>query len=172
MASPDDPTARQPYHTVEGLPISEAAKRLAAYETSASTMAQRAITTIAGRLADGGQELRWVSILESAGRKGSSLAATLASHALIHTADGDHFRTALAGAAEKCGLSVYRVAARTLEAEAAAALGRPPSVVRDVIQGLGRDIGPPWAADQKAAALVAWVALLNASRGRRTRGRS
>ena len=128
MASPHEPTARQPYHNVAGLPTSEAAKRLAAYEASASMMAQRAFTTIAGRLADGGQELRWVSILESAGRKGSSLAATLASHALIHTADGDHFRTALAAAAEKCGLSVHRVAARTLETEAAAALGRPPSV--------------------------------------------
>jgi hypothetical protein len=168
MASPNEPAARQPYHTVESLPIEEAAKRLAVYEASATRMAEEAVAAIARRLADAGQTLTRIGVLESAGRKGSGLAATLASHALIHTADGDHFRTALAVAAERCGMSVLRVPARSLETEAAAALGRPAGVIRDVIRRLGRDLGPPWTADQKAAALLGWLALRDLSQGRRT----
>jgi hypothetical protein len=133
-------------------------------------MAEEAIAAIASRLAGGGQALRRVGILDSAGRKGSSLAATLASHALIHTADGDHFRAALAVAAGKCGMSVLRVPARSLEAEAAIALGQPAGVIRELIRRLGRDLGPPWTADQKAAALLGWLALQEASRSRRSRG--
>lgn len=57
-------------------------------------------------------------VLESAGRKGSSLAAILASHALIHAADGDHF-----------------------------------------VNGFARQVGPPWGADQKSAAFLAWLLL-------------
>ena len=170
MASPDEPGARQPYHAVESLPVDEAVRRLAVYEGSATRMAQVAIAAVASQLAEGGQLLRHVAILESAGRKGSSLAATLASHALIHTADGDHFRNALAVAAEKCGMSVLRVPARSLEAEATRALGRPAEVVREVIRSLGRDLGPPWTADQKAAALLGWLVLRRASRNRRARG--
>jgi hypothetical protein len=35
------------------------------------------------------------------------------------------------------------------------------SAVRGRIGDMGRDIGPPWAADQKRAALVAWLALIS-----------
>lgn len=166
MTSPREPAARQPYHTVEGLPVAEAAKQLAVYEASASRMAREAIAEIARRLADGGRELRSVAILDSSGRKGGSLEATLASHALIHTADGNHFRAALADAAGRCGVSVLRVSARSLEMEAEHALGQPAGVIREMIADLGRELGPPWTADQKAAALLGWLALVDASRDR------
>ncbi len=159
MADPREPESRQPYHAVEGLAVGEAAGRLAAYETRATTMAQQALARIARGLDEAGQRLSGVGIVESSGREGSTLAATLASHALIHTADGNHFRAALAAAAERTGLRVLRVSARGLEAEAAAVLGQPPHVLREAIQRLGREVGSPWAADQKAAALLAWVVL-------------
>jgi hypothetical protein len=163
MADPREPGSRQPYHAVEGLPVAEAALRLAVYEAGASTMAEAALLTIAGRLAEGGHRLTGIGILDSAGRKGGALAATLASHARIHAADGEHFRAALARGADKCGLRVLRVAARALEAEAGPALGKSPRILRRTIQELGRDVGPPWTTDQKSAALLAWVVCFSAT---------
>jgi hypothetical protein len=153
------PQSKQPYHAVEGLPIEKAAKRLADYQATAVTMAHEGIQRIVDELGRGGQKVIGVGILESAGRKGSSLAATLASHALIHAADGDHFRNAIAAAATRCELAVWRVRARELDAEASAAIGQAPETLREVLKEMGREMGPPWGADQKAAALLAWLIL-------------
>jgi hypothetical protein len=159
MADAADGEAKQPYHAVEDLPVAEARKRLARYASTAGSMALAALRRIVAQLAEDRHRVIGLGILDSAGRKGGSLEAILASHALIHTADGDHFRDALASAAGRCALRVTRVRARELESEAAAALGSPVERLRDTIKGLGRAVGPPWGADQKSAALVAWLLL-------------
>jgi len=170
MADPGPHGPRQPYHAVEGLPIEEAERRLAAYEAEAGRRAHEALERIAKRLVEGGHRLIGLGILESAGRKGSSLAATLASHALIHTADGDHFRKAIALAAARLQLAVSRVRSRDLLTEAVTVVGRPPESLSQSIREWGREVGPPWGADQKAAALLAWVMLARAPAGRRSTG--
>ena len=43
--------------------------------------------------------------------------------------------------------------------EGESALGVPQDELRKWIGGLRRDLGPPWAEDQKLAALAAWIAL-------------
>jgi len=165
MADARRPESKQPYHAVEGLPAGEAERRLAAFEADAGRMAHEGLERIAGRLVEGGHRLVGLGILDSSGRKGVSLAATLASHALIHTADGDHFRNAIAAAAARLGLAVSRVRARDLPAEAAA-IGRPKEALDRSLAAWGREVGPPWGADQKAAALLAWLVLaLESGRG-------
>jgi len=159
LADPRDPASKQPYHAVEGLGVDEAARRLQAYETTAADKAHEALSRAVDALRGGGRRVVGVGILDSSGRKGSSLASTLASHALIHTADGDHFRSAIAAAAGRCGLPAPRVRARDLEAEAATATGRRPEALKKALVELGREVGPPWTADQKAAALLAWLLL-------------
>jgi hypothetical protein len=170
MAGANDQRAKQPYHTVEPLPIEEAAKRLAAYATAAETMARQAIQHILDDLAKDGHREIGLGILESAGRKGTALASILASHALIHSADGDHFRDAIARAAAACGLPTTRVPARDLEAAAADAIGEPVETLRATVKDIGREVGPPWGADQKAAALLAWLVLARGAGGRARRG--
>ena len=94
-----------------------------------------------------------------AGRKGIPLESVLASHALVHAAEGDHFRSALEGAAARCGIPVVRVPARELDSRAARADGRPVAALRALLDRVGRPMGPPWGADQKAASLLAWLVL-------------
>ena len=129
------------------------------YLAVAEGMAYAAIQALAEDLAGRRYRVTSVGVLESSGRKGSSLASILASHALIHAADGDHFRKALAAAAERSGLAVSRVRARDLEAQAEARLCRPVPRLREAVNEFGRQVGPPWGADQKAAALLAWLLL-------------
>src|SRR3989304_239320 len=125
MADHRAPESKQPYHAVETLGVEEAARRLDGYMAVAEGMAYAAIQALAEDLSGRGYRVTSVGVLESSGRKGSSLASILASHALIHTADGDHFRQALAAAAERSGLAVSRVPARDLEAPAEAPPFRP-----------------------------------------------
>jgi hypothetical protein len=163
LTDPDAPDSKQPYHTLRDLPIDEAVERLAEYEAAAKLMATEGIQRLTASLTESGHRVVGVGILESSGRKGSSLSEILSSHPLIHTADGDHFRRALEGAAIQCGLTVARQPARTIEARAAAAAGIDVSTLKERIKMVGREVGPPWRADQKSAALLAWLVLLSAS---------
>jgi hypothetical protein len=62
-------------------------------------------------------------------------------------------------AAVVLGLAVRRVRARDLPAQAEESLRRPSAVLREVVSALSRQVGPPWGADQKSAALLAWLLL-------------
>jgi len=166
MADPRDPESKQPYHAVETLGVAKAARRLDRFRTVAEEMACTALQALAADLDGQGYRVTSIGVLDSSGRKGDSLASILASHALIHTADGDHFRSALNVAAERIGLAVSRVRARDLEAQAQAQLRRPVARLQETLKELGRQVGPPWGADQKLAALLAWLLLDQATQAR------
>jgi hypothetical protein len=167
MVEPDVPESKQPYHTVEHLDLEQAAQCLRRYEAGAANMAHAAIRGMAAQLAARGVTMTTVGVLDSAGREGGSLASILASHALIHSADGEHFRQALAAGAERSGLAVRRVRARDLPAQAEEGLRRPSAVLQDLVSAFSRQVGPPWGADQKLAALLAWLLLAQDSHVRR-----
>lgn len=154
-----DRDSKQPYHAVEFLCVEEATGRLDGYLSTATNLAHTSIHAQSEALRALGVLPRCVGILESSSRKQVLLSSILASHALIHAADGDHFRNALSGAAEQHRLHVYRVPARALETHAVERLKRPASRLLSVVNELGRGVGPPWGADQKKAALLAWSLL-------------
>lgn len=156
--------AKQPYHAIEGLPIGEAKARLARFQASAARLAASGLRSLAHTARAAGVEMLAAGILDAAGRSGATLEAILASHALIHTADGRHFRAALEAGCAARGLPVTRIRQRELLALAAAELRRSPEELRTQVARLGREIGAPWGADQKGAALLAWL-LLARSRG-------
>jgi hypothetical protein len=154
-----DLQSKQPYHAVEFLCVEEATGRLEGYMAVAASMAQAALRAQFEELKERDISLRSVGIVDSSGRKQVSLQSILASHALIHAADGDHFRNALFVAAEQCRLQVRRIPARELEAHAGKCLRMPLDRILDIVNKLGRGKGPPWGADQKKAALLAWTLL-------------
>ena len=154
-----DPESKQPYHAVEFLCVEEATGRLDGYMAVAIRLAQDSIRAESEELKGRGIAVKSVGIIESSSRKQVSLPSILASHALIHAADGDHFRNALFVAAEQCRLHVCRISARTLEAHAGTCLCRPVEQILETVNKLGLGKGPPWGADQKEAALLAWTLL-------------
>ncbi len=154
-----DPQSKQPYHAVEFLCVEEAIGRLDGYMAVATRLALDCILAQSELLKGRGVVVKSAGILDSSSRKQVSLPSILASHALIHAADGDHFRNALYVAAEQCRLRVCRIPARDLEARAGRSLRLPPQRMLDTIKQLGAGKGPPWGADQKKAALLAWTLL-------------
>ena len=90
--------------------------------------------------------------------------AQAASHALIHTAEGELFRKALVNASERYGLPVTGVKERELFDRGTVDLHIPVDKLKRHVAELGRAIGPPWRQDEKLAALAGWVALAAASK--------
>jgi hypothetical protein len=158
-----DPQSKQPYHAVEFLCVEEASGRLSGYLEVAVSLAYAAIETQREAVTQRGYQVKSVGIIESAGRKEGSLSSVLKSHALIHAAEGDHFRNALSAAAQGLGLRVNRIRARDLEDHAVSQLRLPRKSMLDTVNDLGRQVGRPWGADQKKAALLAWTLLASAA---------
>ena len=157
MADDALPGARQPYHALEGLPLPEAERGLLRFQAAAARLARAGVKQVVAAVQREGHTPRAAGILDSSGRQGRSLAAILAAHPLIHTADGEHFRAALSLAAGACGLTVARVAQKELAARAASALRQPADALLATAAALGKALGPPWKADHKAASLLAWM---------------
>jgi hypothetical protein len=155
-----DPESKQPYHAVEFLCVEEATGRLDGYMAVATRLAHDSIRAQSEQLKQRGIVIRSVGIIDSSSRKRLPLPAILASHTLIHAADGDHFRNALFVAAEQCRLQVCRIPVRELEAHARKCLSRPVNRILATVVKLGLGKGPPWGADQKKVALLAWTLLV------------
>ncbi len=153
------PGSKQPYHDIEGLAPGAARARLALFEASANRLALGALRTLTAAVRDRGAEARAAGILASSGRGGATLEAILGSHALIHTADGNHFRDALGRGCEALELDVTRVTAKALPARAAVTLRKSADTLAATLATLGQGCGAPWGADQKSAALLAWLLL-------------
>jgi hypothetical protein len=151
--------AKQPFHAIEGLPLEKARERLAKFQASAARLAAAGLRMLVQTARAAGIEPLAAGILDSSGRDGATLQAILASHALIHTADGNHFREALGAACTVQKLPFTRIRQRDLASEAARELKRAPQELTAAVARLGREVGAPWGADQKGAALIAWLLL-------------
>jgi len=66
-------------------------------------------------------------------------------------------------ASQNCCLTTVGVPESALPARVAEALGTPEGDVSSLVLQLGRDHGPPWGRDQKAATMAALIALDSAS---------
>ena len=150
---------RQPYHTAKTMPLDEGRDFVAGVRTQARDLAYRAICELQESLHAQGYRLMRSGLVLASGRPLPNLPDILASHALIHTADGELFREALLHACARCGLLSKTAKERDLRDEAPEMLRLRPNDLTRSIAELGRSLGPPWSQDEKLATLVAWLAL-------------
>jgi hypothetical protein len=154
---------RQPYHTAEKVPRSEARGVIARIRTEARGLAYKAIRSVQQKLLAEGYELCCSALLLASGRTLPSLPKILESHALIHTADGELFRNAVVNASERCGLATFSAKESGLISMSAEVLRLQPEEIRHRLTQLGIGLGPPWTQDEKLAALIAWLSLVRSS---------
>jgi hypothetical protein len=150
---------RQPYHTAKKMPHPGARAFISRARAEARRLAYRAIQGLQGSLQKQGYELSCCGLLLASGRPLPGLEKILASHALIHTADGELFREALLHASARCGLPVLSVRERELLERAGQALRLRPADLTRRVTALGRPLGAPWSQDEKFATLAGWLAL-------------
>jgi hypothetical protein len=154
---------RQPYHTAEKLPLSEAREFVVRVEAEAQRLAHSAIHAVQADLEKQGIQLTRCGLLLASARTLPSFEKILASHALIHTADGELFRDALSSAAKRCGLETAGIKEKELLDCAKQALRVQPAVLLRRVTDLGKPFGSPWSQDEKFSTLAAWLALVSRS---------
>ncbi|MBV8114024.1 MAG: hypothetical protein JO300_04740 [Silvibacterium sp.] len=155
------PEFRQPYHAAERKPLTEAGPFIARVESESARLACEVMEKVQENLSLEGHEVGRCGILLASGRPLPDLAGILASHALIHSAEGELFRNALLAACRSHGFPVFALKESALLETASKTLGLPADTVARRLSLLGAGLGAPWSQDEKFSALVAWLALLN-----------
>ncbi len=148
IADPEIPGSKQPYHAAAELPFANAESVVRKAIESSRALALEAMSATVRALRLQGHEVRACGILLGSGKALPGLEGILASHALIHTAEGEMFREALKWAAQECRLPVTGVREKGLDGASLKRIG-----------SLGKLIGPPWTQDQKYATVAALMAL-------------
>jgi hypothetical protein len=159
IADPGIRGSKQPFHAAEPLEFPDAEKFLERCSASTQRLAREALQAAMDGLRDKRCDVAGCGIILGSGRTLPALQAILASHALIHTAEGEFYRNALVEASEHCGIPVLGVKEKELYQRGASQLRIPVSELERRVAELGKPMGAPWTQDQKYAALVAWMAL-------------
>jgi hypothetical protein len=157
-----DPTGRvrrNVYQASRALDPAEAAVLVEAAEKIAAERAAAALERTVRETKDEGAAVRSCAVVVGAFPGRARLESILASHALSHAAEGRLYQGALLQGATACGLDAVAVPKRSIWEQGESALGVARDELRVWIDQLRREVGPPWAQDQKLAALAAWIAL-------------
>ena len=154
-------TFRQPYHTAEKMPVGDAANFVHVVEKESHELALAGIRALRKELEEVDYRLCGCALLLASGRKLPEFEKILASHALIHTADGELFRESIRQACTLANLPLVAITERGLLTAAASRLKKKPEFLNRQVSALGKSLGPPWTQDEKLATLAAWLTLAN-----------
>ncbi len=149
---------KQPFHEAEPMPFARAEEFIARCRAVADRLADEALKAL--------QPISRCCVLTASGKPLPDLRTILASHALIHAAEGEFYRDVVADACTRAGIAVSRLRERDIAAEA-----DHLTDWRARLAAFGKEMGAPWTQDEKLAALGAWL-VLAASAGRRRLGRT
>jgi hypothetical protein len=162
---PRVPGAKQPYHYAATLGLPESERYLSDCAAAAERLASAAVGDLVRELGLRHHHIVGAAVLLASGRPLPPLENILASHALIHTADGEFFRRAVRKACEDLKIPVTAIQERELMERATTVFGNQASRVERQISRLGGSVGPPWTKDHKTSALAAAVVLARATTG-------
>ena len=158
IADPKIAGSKQPYHAAQGLSLKGAEALVSACADASAQLAAEAVREAIADAKQKGYEISTSCILTGSGRSIPALDKILASHPLLHTAEGELFRNAIARACLNQGLPVVAVKEKELIARAAKDIGISGELIDRHLQRMGKAIGPPWRQDEKHASLAAWIA--------------
>lgn len=148
--------AKAPYHAAEELEPARATDLVAEGISLARSISAREMKKLVRQYNQDGDEIAACAVLMPRPMPEWTTAEIISVHFRMHKAEGVLFPDALCRAARGCGLRLVEVSEKTIGAEAERVLG--PDFA-DTIRVLGKSAGPPWAIDQRTAALAAMIAL-------------
>jgi hypothetical protein len=152
------------FHTAQTLPIEKARALVTRSEATFIERAQRGLAAFLGALGAGEVKLVGAHLVAKPEKQLPPIEAIVKAHPLLHAAEGELYRRVFIAAAAALGPRPSRVAPDALAREAAAAAGLTPAKLAAHLAVMGKAAGKPWAADQKQAALAAWLALSSSQR--------
>lgn len=155
LSDPTIPESRQPYHAGFGTARSSGPD-LSRLITSVKRFGRDSVTELIGHYKNTGYRLRGVGIvvgsLINPERIGNE-------HIRIHALEGQLFRGVVEDAAARSTLARVTWRDRDLPASAVEIFKRPEQELRAKLAALGKTVPGSWRAEQKLAALAAWLVL-------------
>src|SRR5947209_4777722 len=159
LIAPETTGTKQPYHFAENLKLPEAEKFLGNCFNTSVRLASAALRELIEELRSRHYSVVGSAVLLASGRPLPPLANILASHALIHAAEGEFFRDAVGKACKGLDLAVTGIRERDLDECLRTKFGPAAARMQQQVSTLGRSLGPPWTTDQKTATLAGLAVL-------------
>jgi hypothetical protein len=153
------PGATQPFHHAATLKFQESEYHIANCAAASERLAVAAIEQVRQELGRRDYGIAGAAVLLASGGPLPALARILASHPLIHTAEGEFFRNSIRNACDRLKISVDAIRERELGERVKVAFGNSAKRVLLRIASAGSSFGSPWTKDHKAAALGAFIVL-------------
>lgn len=147
------------YHAGQELPLDEARALIRDSESRFVERARVELEAFVESLAPPGLRIATAAMVAPPEKQLPPIETILKAHPMVHAAEGELYRRVFVQAAAACGARPRRIAGEALEKSAAVAVGISPARVAAHLAAMGKASGRPWAADQKQAALAAWIAL-------------
>jgi hypothetical protein len=155
LSDPRLPQTRQPYHAAMGKLETDATK-INRRVSIVRSIAQQSIATLLAGYRGKGSAISRAGIVVGSQIDPVSIANP---HIRAHAFEGQLFRSVLEETLQGFRIRTEILLERSAYAQGAAKLKESNDNVRRMIQNFGRVAQGPWRAEQKLAALAAWVAL-------------
>jgi hypothetical protein len=148
---------RMTYHAAEDMKAPEARRLIQKVERATAKTTAAMLESLLADLGEHGTVVT-VAVLGTP-RDLPPLERILGSHPLLHSAEGELYRGALADAAAGLGLDVVTVAPKGTIALVAGTLGCAAEAFEATLKATGKALGPPWQQDHRDATAAALLAL-------------
>lgn len=155
MSDPAVPESRQPYHAAMGM-LEEDSAKVTARLGVVQRVTNRSVAELLKDYCDTGCKVHGAGLVVGSQIDPASIKNP---HIRAHALEGRLFRNVLEDAVRSCGLTCSVVVERNAYSKAASVLARSEDKLKRAIAGLGRSVSGPWRADEKMAALAAWMVL-------------
>jgi hypothetical protein len=156
LSDPKVPESKQPYHLALDLPEKTAAPIVRKLSKIVEGAARRSVDELIELAADENLAVRGAALVVGSVVDPASL---YNDHIRAHALEGQLFRTVLADALVARSIPCEVLVENAAYTIAASALGRSPVATKRVAASLGNDHDGSWRADEKLAALGAWLSL-------------
>jgi hypothetical protein len=138
------------------MPFAEAEAFVSRCKAVTATLTLEAVAGLR-KISDGhGIRLSGACVITASGRALPDLRGILASHALIHAAEGEFYREALLSAANALEIKAARLNRKEAAMQVAFLLGCGEQALTKKLGEIGKRMGRPWTLDEKFATLAAW----------------
>jgi hypothetical protein len=139
--------------------LQEAKKYIDRCIVRTNLLAKEGFASVIEEMLAKGIEIVGCGYLLSSARALPALEGILASHPLIHTAEGEFYRNALSDASAHHKLPVTKIKEREIYSVASEKFGIAEQELQQRVNELGKVLGPPWRQDEKLATVVGLIAL-------------
>src|SRR5438132_1703091 len=155
LSDPRNPETRQPYHAAMGV-LETNASKLERRMQSIRRATEKSIVDLFKRCTDNGYAIRRAALVVGSVIDPDSIANP---HIRAHALEGRLFRTTLEAALQSRGIQCAIFIEHDTYPTASNLLRQSRTQIQRTLAHLGRSVNGPWRADEKLAALAAWMSL-------------